>query len=198
MSTTMVDLGPAALRMAELVSGVGDEQLDQPTPCVDLRVADLVDHVGGLALAFTDAAEKTSDPAAGAPPIPDGARLRGDWRSRTSSDLAALADAWRSPAAWSGTTRVGGVDLPGAVAGVVALDELVLHGWDLARATGRPFSCDDETLQVLHQLIAPTAEPGQEASREGLFGPVVPVPDHAPLLDRVLGLAGRDPAWRPR
>ncbi|WP_245721908.1 hypothetical protein [Nocardia crassostreae] len=29
----------------------------------------------------------------------------------------------------------------------------------------------------------------------GLFGPVVPVPDNAPTLDKVLGLTGRDPAW---
>ena len=31
----------------------------------------------------------------------------------------------------------------------------------------------------------------------GLFGPPVSVPDDAPLLDRLLGLTGRDPAWRP-
>jgi len=30
-----------------------------------------------------------------------------------------------------------------------------------------------------------------------LFGPVVEVPDDAPLLDRVIGLTGRDPAWSP-
>jgi hypothetical protein len=39
------------------------------------------------------------------------------------------------------------------------------------------------------------AIPGQEAAREGLFGPLVNVPDDAPLLDRVLGLTGRDPNW---
>jgi hypothetical protein len=39
-------------------------------------------------------------------------------------------------------TEVGGNTLPGEVTGVVALDEVVLHGWDLARATGQDYRCD--------------------------------------------------------
>jgi hypothetical protein len=39
--------------------------------------------------------------------------------------------------------------------------------------------------------------PGEEAGREGIFGPVVDVPDDAAPLDRLLGLSGRDPGWTP-
>ena len=73
----------------------------------------------------------------------------------------------------------------------------MLHGWEIARATGQPYECEPELLEVVYGFVAPLATPGQDAIRRGLFGPVVEVPDDAALLDRVLGLAGRDPAWTP-
>jgi uncharacterized protein (TIGR03083 family) len=53
-----VDLGPAAQRLADLVARVTDDELGQPTPCPAYTLGDLIDHVGGLALAFTAAANK--------------------------------------------------------------------------------------------------------------------------------------------
>ena len=81
--------------------------------------------------------------------------------------------------------------------GVVALDALVLHGWDLARATGQPFNVDSASVQACLGFAASMSEPGQEAGREGLYGPVARVPDDAPDLDRLLSFAGRDPQWAP-
>jgi hypothetical protein len=58
----------------------------------------------------------------------DASRLAPDWRDRIPRDLDALAASWQDAEAWSGMTTVGGVTLPGEVCGVVALDELVVHG----------------------------------------------------------------------
>jgi uncharacterized protein (TIGR03086 family) len=91
-------------------------------------------------------------------------------------------------------TRAGGLDLPGEVAGVIALDELVIHGWDLARATAQDYDPDKASLQTVLPFVTQAAD-GEP--QEGLFGPPVAVPDGAPLLDRVIGLTGRDPAWSP-
>lgn len=195
---TFVDLKPATRRMAELISGVRDDQLDGPTPCPEYTLGDLLDHVGGLALAFTAAAAKAAGDMGSQAPSGDAARLGDDWRTWIPRDLAALAQAWRDPAAWDGMTRAGGLELPGEVAGLVALDELVIHGWDVARASGQAYDCDRAMLDVVQGFVAQFSGPGHEAEREGLFGPEVEVPDDAPLLDRVIGLSGRDPAWSPR
>jgi uncharacterized protein (TIGR03086 family) len=192
-----VDLEPAARQMADLIAQVPDDLLGGPTPCPAYTLGDLVDHVSGLALAFTAAARKAPVPGAPDRASGDASRLGDDWRRRLGQELDALAEAWREPAAWTGETRAGGIDLPGEVAGLVTLDELVVHGWDVARASGQPYTCDADLLEVVHGFLAAWVRPDEESAREGIFGPAIPVPDDAPLLDRVVGLTGRDPAWSP-
>lgn len=177
------------------ISGVTDQQLDAPTPCEDTSVGALLDHIDSLAQAFTAAAAKAPGHD-GPPPKPEASRLEDDWRTRVPQRVIALAEAWKDQSAWSGTTRAGGLELPGEVAGVVALDELVLHGWDLARATSQPYDVDEEALDAVKGFVAQVAA-GSEEERQGLFGPAVAVSDDAPHFDRVLGLAGRDPGWSP-
>ena len=88
---TFVDLGPAAQRMGDLVRGVPPADLDRPTPCATYAVADLLDHIAGLTIAFADAARKSTLDAEGSPPEGDGAHLAADWRERMPEELTA----WR-------------------------------------------------------------------------------------------------------
>jgi uncharacterized protein (TIGR03086 family) len=190
-----VDLGPAAQRMAQLLDGVPDDALDAPTPCVHYTVGDLVDHVAGLTLAFTAAATKTVSSATSDNRLGDAARLGYDWRTRIPPTLDALTEAWRDPVARSGMTRAGGMDLPGEVAAVVALEELVLHGWDLARATGQRYDCDDRALDAVGGFVSQFAGPDQADLRGDAYGAPVELPDSASHLDRVVALSGRNPSW---
>jgi uncharacterized protein (TIGR03086 family) len=188
--TDPVDLHPAVERLAGLVEALPDDALDQPTPCEAYTVAALLDHIAGGLVAFRHAALK--DPLPGGP-SGDASKLAPDWRTDIPRDARALANAWDDPAAWTGMTAAGGVDLPGEVAGIVALDELILHGWDLAKATGQPADYDgpglDEVLAMVIQF--------RSGGFEGIYGPEVAVQESSPLFDRILGKAGRDPAWRP-
>ncbi len=137
---TPVDLTPAARRLSALVANVPDDALTGPTPCPDYSLGDLIDHIGGLALAFTAAARKEIGGDSAQGPSGDAARLGDDWHVRIPEQLAALAEAWRDPAAWTGMTQAGGVDLPGEIGGLVALDEIVIHGWDVAARVPNPMS----------------------------------------------------------
>ena len=191
------DLRPAARRMADLVAGIPDDALTNPTPCAEYSLGDLLDHVGGLALAFTDAAGKVIGGAGAQLPSGEASRLGDDWRERIPRDLHALGEAWLDADAWTGMTQAGSIDLPGEVAGRIALDELVVHSWDVAKSAGQPFESDDTSLDAVHAFVSQFSGPENAGSREGLFGPEVDVPDGAPLLDQVLGMTGRDPEWSP-
>jgi uncharacterized protein (TIGR03086 family) len=197
MPSTTIDLHPATQRVGEIVRGVSDEQLTAATPCPDYTLGDLLDHVNGLSVAFTAAARKETLPGAQSGPSADAGRLGDDWRDRIPQLLDGLADAWQQPEAWTGMTQAGPVELPGEVAGLVALNEVVLHGWDVAVASGQPFDLDEASLQAAHDFVAQFSGPGHEEDRAGGFGPEVDVPADAPLLDRLLGMAGRQPRWSP-
>lgn len=194
----MVDLAPAARQMTVLLGGIGDDQLTAPTPCESTTLGDLVDHVNGLSQAFTAAATKDLGPVTSAAPAPDAARLDADWRAQIPAQLDALVAAWAEPSAWQGMTQAGGVSLPAEVAGRVVLNELVLHGWDIARASGQPFDCGAALLRECLESLAAMFPPDQLDRRKGIFGPPVEVPVNAPLIDQVVGLSGRDPAWTDR
>jgi uncharacterized protein (TIGR03086 family) len=194
----IVDLGPAAQRLADLVGRVGDDELGNPTPCPAYTLGDLVEHVGGLALAFTAAANKDRSEHNERAGTGDASRLDAGWRTRIPRDLANLAQAWRDPAAWTGMTRIAGSDSPAEVVGLVAADELVVHGWDVARATGQPYDPEPAVLDAARSFLMMFASPDAPAGSDVAFGPSRQVPDDAPLLDRVVALAGRDPGWAPR
>lgn len=192
-TTATLDLGPQTRILARLADGVREDRLADPTPCPDLAVRNLLGHLTGLAVAFRDAARKDLGPTTDTSPeasVPD---VGPGWREELAKVLGELADAWREPDAWTGMTRAGGIDLPGAAAGAVVADELVIHGWDLARATGQEYTPDPAALRAAYGLLAAAAD---ESDRDqGMFGPVVAVPADAPLLVRAVGLSGRDPGW---
>src|SRR5215813_9713877 len=193
--TTAVDLGPGAQRLGELVARVSDAELAKPTPCPAYAVGDLIEHIGGLARAFTAAAREDGGPYVEQTPSGQASRLEPGWRTRIPADLQTLARAWSEPGAWTGMTRIAAMDSPAEMVGLTAADELVVHGWDVARATGQPYDCEPELLDAASRFLAMFASPDAPAGPDVPFGPSRRVPDDAPELDQVVALAGRDVSW---
>lgn len=184
----------AAAPTVAIVGNIGPDQLTAPTPCREYDVKKLINHLLFWGPSLEGAARKESI----APPAAsdeDVDLTDGDWKSKLQAQTNRLATAWSQPGAWEGTTRMGApMDMPAAMIGGMVLGELVVHGWDLACATGQEPTWDDEVLAAVHQEVEKTAEQGRQM---GIYAERVPVPDTASVLDRILGLTGRDPTWTP-
>ncbi|GGF38285.1 TIGR03086 family protein [Marmoricola endophyticus] len=188
----MIDFATATTELARVVAGVRDDQLSLPTPCPGWDVADLVDHVQGCARGFTAAARKQD--LDDDPPEPDGTNLDAGWREAIAAELETLAAAWRDGDAWEGRTRIAGVEQSGAECAATALDEVVVHTWDLARATGQDCSLDPAAVAGALAFARAVSQQAPDGV-PGLFGPAVEVPSDADAETALLALTGRDPGW---
>ncbi|MET9216437.1 MULTISPECIES: TIGR03086 family metal-binding protein [unclassified Nocardia] len=183
----------AAEPLSKLLRTLTPDQLTAPTPCAEFDVRALLNHLLFWGPSLLGAARKESV----APPATAETEVdltAGDWPAALDTQLADLATAWRDPDAWQGTTHMGGpTELPAALVGGMVVGELIVHGWDLAHALGTTVDWDDDLLRYALAETTATADQGRAM---GIYGPEIPVAADAPLLDRILGLTGRDPARR--
>ena len=71
--------------------------------------------------------------------------------------------------------------------GVVMWDA-VTHAWDLAQAAGQDHGLEDSLVQTCYDIVAPLSDMMVKSERTG---PVIAVAADAPILERYLGLVGR-------
>ncbi|MEV6273786.1 TIGR03086 family metal-binding protein [Nocardia sp. NPDC051832] len=178
----MIDLKPACAAMIDLLAEISDAQLTLPTPCDKYRVEDLLAHVAEVALGFAALARKAEEPV-----VPTTVP-----RDVLAEHVRLLGLAWDEPAAWQGRTPGAGTELANELWGRIAFTEIVVHGWDLARAIDRPFALPEDTLRACLDHVA---EFIPNSPVPELWGPAVPAADDAPLLDRIVAITGRDPRW---
>ncbi|MFJ7211733.1 TIGR03086 family metal-binding protein [Amycolatopsis sp. NPDC098790] len=178
---------PAAAEFLRVAAALDD--LTAPTPCAGFDVRGLLNHLLYWGPWLVAAGRREDPPSAASAGL-----VTEDWRAALDKQTETLVDVFETPSAWEGTTALGSSPLPAAVVGDMVLGEFVLHGWDLARASGQsPRSSVDAAMAVYESAVAM----GEQARSMGVYGPVVPVPGDASLLERALGASGRDPAWTP-
>ena len=186
----MIDLKPACHRMVEVLRGVSDDQLTSASPCREYTVGDLIDHVDQVSRGAAALARRDLDGLNGTATPPDAAHLGLDWRDRVARHVRGVGEAWDDPEAWKGSGNVPGSELANEVWGKITLTELVVHGWDIAQATGQPFDLPERTLQACLDHVA---EFVPNAPVPGLWDPSVDVAPDAPLHDRIVAITGRTP-----
>ncbi|MDI2132059.1 TIGR03086 family metal-binding protein [Yinghuangia seranimata] len=190
-----MDLHPqlvdAAAEAARIAKGVTADRLAGPTPCGDFDTRTLVNHwVLYTAYGLEKRARRE--------PLPQEWLTRDftaepDWADTYAGQLDRAVRAWAEPAAWEGDIELGeGSSMPArAIAGMI-VKELVVHGWDVAKATGQEIRPTEETAKA---VLAVVEEHGEIYRQYKGFADPVEVPADASTFDRALGLSGRDPRW---
>jgi uncharacterized protein (TIGR03086 family) len=127
-----------------------------------------------------------------APPVDD--VFSGDIAGRYAASVAANRAAWGAL-----DTLDVPITLPfGTVPAMVGINlnviDVLVHGWDLAKATGAPARLPDDVAAFALSFTEGMLRPEMRSDApDASFGPAVPVPDDAPITDRLVGFLGRHP-----
>ena len=176
----------AAQLFAERVRGVSDWSADAPPEGWDARavVHHLLEWLPGL-LSNGLGVELS-------PEEPDDDGLAEAW-DRRSAEVQRLLDD-RAEASRPYTSEMFGEMTLADVVDRFYTSDVVMHSWDLARASGQD---DRLPRQFVEQSYAGMEPMGDMLAASGQFAKRVPVAEDADVQDRFIGLIGRDPAWRP-
>jgi uncharacterized protein (TIGR03086 family) len=189
----MRDLTEAIALAEGVIEGVLPDQWQLPTPCPDWPVRLVVNHLVSGQLIFAGAI--AGEPLETLLPLRDQDHLGDDpgaaYRSSAESLLAAVA----APGALERPVRVPVGTVPGVVALHLRVVECLVHGWDVARATGQRFDVPDDLAE--RELAFTAANLSRVPADRQPFGPPQPAADDAPPLDRLAAQLGRSVSWSP-
>jgi uncharacterized protein (TIGR03086 family) len=171
-----------------IIAGVKPEQLSAPTPCAQWDVRAVLNHIigGNHFFAKVAAGEQIEVPS-------EPRDLVGDDPATAYAQGAKLAlEAWRAPGVAEKIVHMPVGDMPGAFAtGLHFMDHLV-HGWDIAKATGQEDAVDQSLAEAAYGLV--NGNIGDDLRKPGgPFGPEVVVDADCPPAERLVAYLGRKP-----
>jgi uncharacterized protein (TIGR03086 family) len=172
----------------QIVARTSPDQYDLPTPCTGWDVRALLNHLLGVLTMFQGLPAGEADLAA-----LGGEHVRDDASKSYDALAAAVFGAWRAEGVVDNPVQFPGREMPGDFAARMLAGDVLIHGWDLARATGQEVDWNQELAsEVLawHEEAVRLFPP--ELRKQG-FDPPVPVPDDADVVTRLIGFVGREP-----
>jgi len=184
--TALVEqLDGVLVAVGELIADVRPDQWAAPTPCADWTVRRLVDHLIGMNRVFTALLSDQPPPSR-----PAADHIEVDPVGAYRDSAARLQAAFERPGTLERPYRGPLGAATGAERLQIRLYDLIAHGWDLARATGRPIELPDD---VVEQSLAFVRIQLSDEARPGRFDPARNVDDHAPAIERLVAFLGRRP-----
>ena len=184
------EMAAAAAEDARVVAGASTGALDRPTPCTDWDLRTLLNHT--ILWTAYSAERRARDEKLPDDLMTTDFTAQPDYSQAYAAQLDRAVAAWSEPGAWDRELAMMGTPTPSADVGALLVAEMVLHGWDIARATGQDYHCDGPVLAATAEAVAANAELFRQY--QGFAAPV-PLPPDAPEFDRLLAATGRDPAW---
>jgi uncharacterized protein (TIGR03086 family) len=183
------ELGTTFDHTAGIIAAIPDNLYDAPTPCPEMNVRALVNHIvaGNLMFAATARGEDLDLSLFEQDHLGDDAADA----YRRSAEEAIVA--WQRPGVLDEILPFGG--MPGGFVIRLHLTEELVHGWDLAHSTGQDTEIEERFAMMA--LEAMQAVP-PDLLRSGIgFGDEVIVDEDAPMHERLVAFLGRDPAAQP-
>jgi uncharacterized protein (TIGR03086 family) len=171
-----------------LIFRIRPDQATLPTPCQPWDVRALIEHVLQDVQRFRVRASGGEWKESDADVIGD------DWPGAYREAADSLLRAWGRDGALDATVKLPFGDFPASWFVGQQITDLVVHGWDVAKATGESTEFDPELARLALDWGKENLRP-EFRGRD--FGPEVAVPERAPLHDRLAGFFGRDPKWTP-
>lgn len=166
--------------LADVVGNLGPDDLDRPTPCDEFTVRGVLEHMIGGATVF--AAAYHGEP----PTTADTTNVLGGFGPAMETLVAAIA----APGALERTVAAPFGEVDGhTFARFVALDGLV-HGWDLATATGQPYDPPAELVAAVDAFARQALDPLRDGQT---FKPAVDTAPDAPPIVKLAAYTGRRP-----
>jgi uncharacterized protein (TIGR03086 family) len=185
-------MAAAAAEAARVVAGAANTKtLEQPTPCTDWDLRTLLNHM--ILWTSYSAERRAYGESVAEELMSKDFTAEPGYAQAYQAQLAKAVDAWSKPEAWAGDRNVMGSTTPAADIAAMLIAEMVLHGWDIAAATGQDYRCDDA---VARNVLKTVEAQGELFRQYQGFAAIVPVPDDATAFDRALALSGRDPDYK--
>ena len=186
------EMTEAADAAARTVRNVHASQFGRPTPCADWDVRTLLNHL--IVWTSYSLEARAHGDSVGQDLIDRDFAADPGFAADYRAQLDRALTAWSAPATWEGSLNVMGSPTPAANVAALNIAEMVLHGWDLAAATGQTYTVGEPAASAALEAVEANAELFRQYKG---FAEPVQVPPSASVLDRVLATSGRDPAWRP-